>query len=606
MEAEDALASSINVAVYSDALVVLGTAGVVVPMVHRFGLSPMLGYLGAGALLGPLGLGSLVHLVPPLYWFTIGDAKNVTGIADLGVVFLLFLIGIKLSYERLVAMRRLVFGLGMSQVALTTAVLALCMVLAGVKTPIAVMLGACLALSSTAIVLEVLSAQGRLTTGTGRTSFSVLLAQDLAIIPILMFVSILGAAPGGSVVGTVVMSLAQAVAAVAMIVLIGRKMLRPLFAQVVHTKSSELFIAAILFVIVGTGVVAAVANLSMALGAFVAGLLLAETEYRKAIEATIEPFKGLLLGIFFFTVGMSIDVRELAREPLLLLGCVIGLIAVKAFVLALLGWSFRLGRAATIETAFLLGPGGEFAFVGIGLAAALGVISKQTASFTLVVTSLTMVLIPALSLLARALNARLEPPRPVDSALTARPESRSHHAVVIGHGRVGKVVCDLLRQHGVAFTAVDHDAASVSADRGRGHAVYFGDATSPAFLHVCGLEHASSVVVTIHTRSMIDEIVQQVRLARPDVPIFARSRDAEHARHLYAIGVTDTVPETVEASLQLSEATLVGLGVPTGKVIASIHEQRDVFRRALQEAASASGKTTMLAVRAKPRTDKPA
>ena len=210
---------------------------------------------------------------------------------------------------------------------------------------------------------------------------------------------------------------------------------------------------------------------------------------------------------------------------------------------------------------------------------------------------MTMVLIPVLSMLARALNARIEPSRPLDPALSARPESRSQHAIVIGHGRVGKVVCDLLGQHSVAFTAVDHDASAVSADRARGHAVYFGDATSPAFLHACGLEHASAVVVTIHTRPMIDEIVHQVRVARPDVPIFARSRDPEHARHLYSIGVTDTVPETVEASLQLSEATLVGLGVPTGKVIASIHAQRDVFRHALQEAASASGKTATLAIR---------
>lgn len=591
------MVSSINIAVYSDALVVLGTAGVVVPMVHRFGLSPVLGYLGAGALLGPLGLGSLANHVPLLHWFTVEDAKNVTGIADLGVVFLLFLIGIELSYERLVAMRRLVFGLGMLQVGSTTIVLAVCISLAGEKTPVAIMIGACLALSSTAIVLEVLSAQGRLTTAAGRTSFSVLLAQDLAVIPILMFVSILGAAPGGSILKTVAMSLAQAVAAVALIVLVGRTMLRPLFAQVARTNSSELFIAAILFVIVGTGVVAAVANLSMALGAFVAGLLLAETEYRKAIEATIEPFKGLLLGIFFFTVGMSIDVRELAREPLLLIACVIGLIALKALILALLGWIFRLGRAATIETALVLGPGGEFAFVGLGLAASLGVISKQTASFTLAIASLTMVLIPVLSMLARALNARIEPSRPLDPALSARPESRSQHAIVIGHGRVGKVVCDLLGQHSVAFTAVDHDASAVSADRARGHAVYFGDATSPAFLHACGLAHASAVVVTIHTRPMIDEIVHQVRVARPDVPIFARSRDPEHARHLYSIGVTDTVPETVEASLQLSEATLVGLGVPTGKVIASIHAQRDVFRHALQEAASASGKTATLAIR---------
>ena len=349
------MASAINISVYSDALVVLGTAGIVVPLVHRWGISPVLGYLGAGMLLGPLGLGSFISYVPLLYWFTVVDAKNVAGIADLGVVFLLFLIGIELSYERLMAMRRLVFGLGSLQVVITTALLGGFLIALGYKPAVGIMMGACLALSSTAIVLEVLSAQGRLSTSAGRASFAVLLAQDIAVIPILMLVSILGADKGSSVLATIGTALFHAVAAIAFIVLVGRMLLRPLFRQVVRTQSSELFIATILFVIVGTGVIAAMADLSMALGAFVAGLLLAETEYRKAIEATIEPFKGLLLGIFFFTVGMSIDPRELAREPLLLTAGVIGLIAVKALVLIALSRWFNKSWPAAVETGLLLG-----------------------------------------------------------------------------------------------------------------------------------------------------------------------------------------------------------------------------------------------------------
>ena len=584
--AEDGVAASINIPVYSDALVVLGTAGIVVPMVHRWGLSPVLGYLGAGALLGPLGLGSFIGQMPMLYWLTVVDAKNVAGIADLGVVFLLFLIGLELSYERLMAMRRLVFGLGGLQVVITTAILAAIIAMAGQKAPVAVTLGACLALSSTAIVLEVISSQGRLATSAGRSSFSILLAQDLAVIPILMFVSILGADKGNSVLAIVGMALFQAIAAVALIVLVGRTFLRPFFRQVARTRSSELFIAAILFVIVGTGVVAAVANLSMALGAFVAGLLLAETEFRKAIEATIEPFKGLLLGIFFFTVGMSIDVRVLAREPFWLLVSVIGLIGLKAIVLVGLARLFKLSVPASIETALLLGPGGEFAFVGIGLAATLGVVTQPVASFTLAVTSLTMALIPLLALLANRISALLAKPRILDAASAIQPEPLKRHAIVVGHGRVGKVVCTMLKRHGVAYTAADDDANSVAEDRAQGHAVYYGDATNPAFLKACGLSDASGVIVTIHTRSLIDDIVRQVRKARPDILIVARARDAEHARHLYAIGVTDAVPETIEASLQLSEAALVGLGIPTGPVIASIHEQRDEFRQLLQRAAT--------------------
>ncbi len=593
------MAASLNFEAYSNALVVLGTAGIVVPMVHRWGISPILGYLGAGALLGPLGLGSLIAPGSVLAWFTIADAKNVAGIADLGVVFLLFLIGLELSYERLKAMRRLVFGLGGLQVVITTAILATIITTAALEPPIAILLGSCLALSSTAIVLEVLSSHGRLPTTVGRASFAILLAQDLAVIPILMFVSVLGADKGSSVLATIGTALFQAIAAVALIVVVGRVMLRPLFRQVAKTKSSELFIAAILFVIVATGVVATLANLSMALGAFVAGLLLAETEYRKAIEATIEPFKGLLLGIFFFTVGMGIDARELAREPLWLLACVIGLIGVKAAVLIVLGRVYRLPWPATIETSLLLGPGGEFAFVGIGLASSLGVVSKGTATFALAVTSLTMALIPLLAATANKLIHLFDKPREIDAALALLPQPMQQHAIVVGHGRVGKVVCRMLQRHGFTYTAVDDDPGSVADDRKHGHTVYFGDATDPGFLRSCGLMDASGVVITIHSRALIDTIVREVRMVRPDILIVARARDADHARHLYAVGVTDAVPETIEASLQLSEAALVGLGVPTGPVIASIHEQRDEFRHALQEVVKAAGQTQTRSIRPK-------
>ncbi len=598
------MAASINMPVYSDALVVLGTAGIVVPLVHRLGISPVLGYLGAGAVLGPLGLGTFVSQIPLLYWFTVVDIKNVSGIADLGVVFLLFLIGLELSYERLMAMRRLVFGLGGLQVAISMTILAAIIAAAGQKTPVALVLGACLALSSTAIVLEVLSRQGRLSSSAGRASFSVLLAQDLAVIPILMFISILGAEKGGSVLANVGMALAQAIAAVAAIVLVGRTMLRPLLRQVAATQSSELFIAAVLFVIVGTGVVAAAADLSMALGAFVAGLLLAETEFRKAIEATIEPFKGLLLGIFFFTVGMGIDARILMREPLWLLISVVGLISLKAIVLAGLARLFKFSMPASIETGLLLGPGGEFAFVGIGLAAALGVVAPSVASFALAVASLTMALIPVLALVANRCSAYLKEPIKTRAELVALPAPQTQHAIVVGHGRVGKVVCRMLDRHKVAYTAVDDDATGVADDRAHGHTVYYGNATSAAFLRACGLMDASGVIITIHSRPLIDAIVREVREARPDILIVSRARDAEHARHLYAIGVTDAVPETIEASLQLSEATLIGLGIPTGPVIASVHEQRDEFRKLLQDAAKQAGAASRHSLRAKQRTPK--
>lgn len=579
------MSAGINIPVYSDALVVLATAGVVVPMVRYFGLNPVLGYLGAGVLLGPLGLGSFIDRLPFLYWFTVVDPENVRGIAELGVVFLLFFIGLELSFTRLMSMRRLVFGLGGLQFLVTAAILSLVISFTGAGPPVAMVLGPCLALSSTAIVLEVLSARGELTSGVGRASFAVLLAQDLAVIPILMFESILGSNSTEPLPLAVTRALGDAGAALAAILILGRVVLRPLFRLVGALQSQELLIAAALFVIIGTGVLAAIAGLSMALGAFVAGLLLAETEYRKALEAIIEPFKGLLLGLFFFTVGMGIDLREVARNPLAILALVFGLIALKGSVIVMLARIFGQTWRVAIEAGLLLGPGSEFAFVAVGLATSLGLIRTDLASYILVVTSLSMALIPVLAHAADRIVPFFEPHRrsyPVPQPL---PETEKKRALIVGQGRVGKVLASLFEEHKIPYVATDIDPALVAEARRSGREVYFGDATHPAFLKACGLLDAPALILTIGERATVDAILSGVKPMRPDILIVARAKDTEHARHLYEIGVTDAVPETVEASLQLGEAALVGLGVPTGKVIASIHEKRDAFRAELQEAA---------------------
>lgn len=583
------MTATVNINAYSDALVVLGTAGVVVPLVRRWGFNPVIAYLGAGAILGPLGLGSFIPDLPSLYWFTVADAQNVEGIANLGVVFLLFLIGLELSFRRLMTMRRLVFGLGGLQVLATSALISGAAILAGQSSDVAVILGASLALSSTAIVLELLSSGGRLTTTAGRASFSVLLAQDLAVVPILVFISVLAAGSEGSIVSQVSGALFKAALAVAFLILVGRLLLRPLFQLVAGAHSTELFVAATLFVIVGAGLAAHQAGLSMALGAFVAGLMLAETEYGKAIEATVEPFKGLLLGIFFFTVGMAIDFRVFLREPGWLLAAVIGLLAGKALIVAILGRLFRLAWPAVIESSLLLGPVGEFAFVSIGMAATLGLIEPRVSSFAIAVTAVTMALTPLLALLGRHLAARLSAERIIDPELSIRPPDEGQQAIVIGYGRVGKVVCSLLATHGLKYIAVDHEPAGVARDRRDGHNVYYGDATEPGFLETCGLMQATGIIITVQSRTAIDAVVGRIRAMRPDVLIVSRARDADHARHLYAIGATDAVPETIEASLQLSEAALVGLGIAVGHAIASVHEKRDEFRHALQQAARKAG-----------------
>ena len=579
------MTTSINAHVYSDALVLLGTAGVVIPLVRRFGFNPVLGYLGAGALLGPLGLGSFIDQFPALYWFTVVDAANVSGIANLGVVFLLFLIGMELSYERLKAMHRLIFGLGGLQIALSTLAIGLVAGLAGSKGPVALILGACLALSSTAIVMDILGRQKRLNTSAGRASFAVLLAQDLAVAPLLLFVAIYGAGNSSSVLTTLLLALTNAAIALGLIVFAGRVVMRPLFRLVASVGMSELFIATTLFVIVGAGVAAALAGFSMALGAFVAGLLLAETEFRKAIETAIDPFKGLLLGLFFFTVGMNIDVRQILGNPVWLIAGAAGLIAVKSTILLLLARMFGLSWPAAVEIGLLLGPGGEFAFVGIGMASKSGLIDPKLSSYVVALATLTMMLTPALSHIARRLAPIMRQEKQLDPELAVAPSGGAGHAIVVGHGRVGQVVCTMLDRHQFKYVAVDNDAAAVPEQRRKGRTVFYGEATNPEFLKSCGVMEAAAVIVTINQPENIDEIVAQVRELRPDVLIVSRARDADHARHLYQIGVTDAVPETIEASLLVSEAALIGLGVAMGHVVASIHEKREEFRNELQQAA---------------------
>jgi len=592
-------AADVNIESLIDPLLVLGTAGVVVPLVRHFGVSPVLGYLAAGAIIGPVGLGSLKYEWPLLGFLTIRDAQNVAGIAEFGVVFLLFLIGLELSLGRLSTMRRLVFGLGGLQVVVTSAALFGALLVLGVDAAAALVLGLCLALSSTAIVLEVLSQNKRMATTGGRAAFSVLLAQDLAVIPLFLLIAVLGASSNGSVLGSLASAMIQALLALLVIVAAGRHLLRPLLRLVAASGASELFIAATLFVVVGAGVAAALAGLSMALGAFVAGLMIAETEYRNHVEAIIEPFKALLLGVFFFTIGMRIDIRALIVEPVAIGLAVLALIALKTTIIAGLMRLFRLPRAAIMEVGPMLGPGGEFAFVGIGLATAANLVGGREAGFALAVTALGMALIPVLHQLGRKAAGLMEEPAHAEAPIL--PHGESGHTIIVGHGRVGRIVAEMLERHAQPFLTTDSDPATVARERRRNRPIYFGNAAEPGYLERCGLAEARALVLTIHDRKAIDAIVERVRAAYPDLTIVARARDAEHARHLYALGVTDAVPETIEASLQLSEAVLVGIGVATGSAIASIHERRDEFRHDLQQAASQAGRGDARAIRARGR-----
>lgn len=571
--------------VYREAMIVLATAAVLVPLGQRFKLSPILGFLIAGAILGPGGLGSLWYSFPIVRWVAITDERGLGAIAELGVVFLLFIIGLELSLKRLITMRRLVFGLGSLQVGISALLIGAVAALFGASPGGAVLIGLSLALSSTAIVVEVLSRQQRFNTATGRTSFAILLLQDLAVVPLLFLVSILGPENQGSILTGLLLAFGQAILVIGAIVIVGTAILRPLFRLVASADSTELFVAAALFVAVGSGLATAAAGLSMALGAFVAGLLLAETEYRRAIEATIDPFKGLLLGVFFFSVGMSLDIDGLLSDPIPIIAGIIALVAIKSGVLVGLLQLFRVPWAATAETALLLGPGGEFAFIVIGLAVLEGVVAREVGSIVLAITSFSMALIPLLDYVGRRISKALSAVQPPDEALMLAPPEDGIDAIIIGCGRVGRLVSEMLTVHNVPHLIVESDPFVVSKFRRDGLPVYFGDAKNPAFLRRCGLTEAKAVIITVNLAATADELVQSVRELRKDIVLVARASDEAHARRLYKLGVTDAVPEAVEASLQLSEASLVELGVPTGLVIASIHEKRDEFRTLLQGAA---------------------
>jgi monovalent cation:H+ antiporter-2, CPA2 family len=579
------LAQAVDAAAMKDALVVLGAASLVVPLGRRLGINPILSFLAAGVLLGPHGVGALESTVPLVGWITIAEKETLDAIAELGVVFLLFVIGLELSLARLMTMRRLVFGLGLVQVLASAA--AIFAVASFFLPPSAsLVLGLGIALSSTAIVIELLAADRRVSSATGRASFAILLFQDLAVVPILFLVGALGASGGGSVLEGLAAALVQALLTIAAIVACGHFLLRPLFRLVAGPANPELFMAATLLVAIGTGVASAAAGLSMALGAFIAGLLLAETEYRRAIEATIDPFKSLLLGVFFFAVGTSLDLALVFAHWQVVAGTLLAIIVVKAAIVYVSARLFRLSRAVATEIAFLLAPAGEFAFVVFAVAAANGVLAGDQPALAVATASLSMALIPLLGAIGRRLGRLMEPPAPIDpEASVAPPEDRAHRAIVVGYGRVGRLVCEMLERHGVPYLAVDADARSVARWRRTSKHVYWGDATNIAFLERCGLADASALVITIDQPKHIEAIVTAVKQSRPDLVIVARSRDAGHARALYALGVADAVPETIEASLQLSEAALVGLGVATGPVIASIHERRDEFRDELQAAA---------------------
>lgn len=565
---------------YKETLLFLGTAGMIAPVFQRLRISPVIGYLLAGAALGPHGLGAFANGSNWLQILALENVHTIEPVAEFGVVFLLFMIGLELSFERLTRMRRLVFGLGSLQLGGAILVLALIAALLGAPPAEATLIGAALALSSTAVVIPVLAERKRLGTSAGRTIFSVLLFQDLMVAPLLVLVTVLGLR-GGNIWLTLATTLLPALTGLLVVIFGGRLVIRPLFHHVAASGSAEFFMAACLFVVIGTGVMTAASGLSMGLGAFIAGLLLAETEFRREIEVLIDPFKGLLLGLFFVAVGAGLDVARLIEAPALTLGLAVGFILIKTAITFVAARALKLSWRVALESALLLAAGGEFAFVLTGTSVEARVLHPELAADINLAVTLSLFAIPAIAPLARRLARQLPKVEP-ELKVPPAEATRAGAVIVVGYGRVGQLVGEMLRKHTLPYLALDENIATVREARRQGQPVTWGNARRVEMLERCGLMSAGALVITLDDADAAEEITRIVRDRRPDLTLVARARDAERAARLYKLGVTDAVPETIEASLQLSEAVLADLGVPMGLVIASIHERRDEFRKLLQ------------------------
>ncbi len=578
---------------FSDALVILGAAGLVIPAFARFRISPVIGFILVGLAVGPAGLGQLTDMFPWLYYVTISDPASIEPFAEFGIILLLFSIGLELSFRRLWGMRQLVFGTGAAELFGSAALIAIALHLIGQDWAGAAGLGLALALSSTALVLPLVGT----TSPVGRGAFGMLLFEDLALVPIIFALGAM--APTASDEGwTGIAGVAlRGGATVVAMYLGGRIVLPRLFAQAARTKSPELFLAASLLVVIVASVATTAAGLSPIVGALLAGLLIAETEYHSEVEVMTAPFKGLALGVFLITVGMSLDLRLIGQNWSGLLLAVAGVVAVKAVVTYLLLRVAHARAGVAAETGLLMGSPSETTLIVLGTAAQAQLILPSTAAFWQTVTAIGLTITPLLAKVGRIAARRIEA-RDIAAPIPEADDGGSR-TVLIGFGRVGRMIADMLATHGQPYIAVEADIDAVSRARAEGYPVLFGDVARGELIDRLKLTESRALVLTMDDPVLTARLTRRLRAAAPALPIIARARDAGHAAELYRAGVTDAVPETLESSLQLSEAVLVDLGVAMGPVIASIHEKRDELRQLIRREAAMEREPRIRRVRRK-------
>ncbi|MDN4039257.1 cation:proton antiporter [Massilia sp. YIM B02443] len=566
-------------------LLFLILAGILIPLLQRLRINQVLGFLAVGALLGPFGLGLLAGDVPWLAALTFPAGPGVSMLAEIGVLFLMFMIGLELSAARLWSMRRWVFGAGSAQVLASTALLGGALWLAGQPAQTAAILGLVLSLSSTAIVMQLMSQQQSTGTPLGQAAFAILMLQDLAVVPILVLIGALGKGAGGgdSVALLSIVALAKAAGAIALIWLAGARVVHPLFRAFARQRQPDVFMALILLSTFGIAALSAAAGLSMALGALIAGLLLAETEFKHEVELMVEPFKGLLMGLFFMTVGMTIDTRQIVEHPLWLAAFVAGLVLLKALVVAVLLKTGGMPWGRALEGGLLLGQGGEFAFIVIGYAIGTRVLDPALGARVMLAVGLSLFITPLLARLGRAIGERS------DSIARAQAEYSDEQmlpavrgqVIVAGFGRVGQQLGKLLADQGIPFVAFENDARLVAQLRADGLPVWFGNAARPELLRRVHAGDAPAIVLTMDQPTAALQAVRGIRREFPHVQLFVRSRDERHARILRQAGASVVVPETLEASLQLSSFVLEAMGIDERTVDGIVDRERDLFAAGL-------------------------
>jgi CPA2 family monovalent cation:H+ antiporter-2 len=563
----------------TDILIVLTAALVLVPLLHRFAISSVLGYLAVGIVIGPSGLGA------------IDDPEEAAWLAELGVVFMLFAIGLELPLERLKTMRYYVFGLGTAQMLATMLAIGLVAFLLGATPAAAIVIGGTLALSSTATVLKLLVDRGEAAARFGRIAVAVLLLQDLAVVPMLALIPLLGHANDGSLWLALGTALLKAALALGLIVLAGRFLIRPLFRQIAATGNAELFTAASLFILLGLGWVTREAGMSMSLGAFLAGMLLAGTPYRHQIEADIQPFRGLLLGLFFVTVGMTFDLAALMPQIVSILALTAAFVLAKVLLTAAVARAFKLKSETAWRAALLLAQGSEFGFVLTSLAGSGGILDGRLTLQLNAAIVLSIAMTPLLALLGQRIALRIRDRRGGKaSSLVEESERLGQHVLVAGFGRVGQAICRLLDNAEIGYVALDLDVQRVIRARANGLPVYFGDAGRIDVLRAAGADRASLAVIAIDNPAKAERMAAALHETAPDLPIVARAWDGGHAFRLAKLGVNEAIPEDIEIGLGLGGAMLRRLGQSQDRVDAFIA----AFRAEQQTYGSAEPDKTTL------------